>query len=126
MSRESTYDAIADNRVSVALGTQFDPPIPGGSQLMRAAANPATSRSPGAQSIVWVRDGVVIAENGGGTADPRYQLDVISWTTDLTISDFQASDAGVYQIIFTDTAASGSEVLTTTPVQLDTGEHMSI
>ena len=89
-------------------------------------------RSLDAGSIVWVRDGVSIAGyiNGPVTADPRYDLEatatVSRWFTELTISDFQASDAGVYQVIFTNAAASGSEVLTTTPVRLDTGEYVHI
>ena len=143
ISREDRSDAIADNRVSVALGTQFDPATTGGpDQLMVAAAILASFRNLEAQSIVWVKDGVVIAENGivvppmvdPMTADPRYTLVATAadqggtglWRTVLTISGFQASDAGVYQVIFTDAVASNSEVLTTTPVRLDTGEHVHI
>ena len=123
--------------MSVTLGTQFDPSSTSGEdQMMRAYADIASSRSPEAQSIVWVKDGVVIAGNGPVTADPRYmyQLNVIGWAnanvgqwaTDLTISDFQSSDAGVYQVIFTDFEVSGLEVLTTTPIRLDSGEHIHI
>ena len=143
VSREDTYDAIADNRVSVALDTQFDPSSTSNAdQMMVATALLLSFRNLETQSIVWVRDGVVIAENGlivpsvvnPVTADPRYTLQAIEvndggsgqWHTVLTISGFQASDAGVYQVIFTDAEASGSEVLTTTPIRLDTGEHVHI
>ena len=143
ISREDTYDAIADHRVSVTLGTQFDPTTTSGAdQMMVAATILGSFRNLDAQSIVWVRDGVVIAENGlfvpsetdPVTADPRYTLVATSadqggtglWRTDLTISGFQLSDGGVYQVIFTDAVFGGSEVLTTTPVRLDTGEHVHI
>ena len=143
ISREDRYDVIADNRVSVAVGSQFDPASTANAdQLMVAAAALATFRNLETQSIVWVRDGVVIAENGVFmptmvdpiTADPRYTVDATAtdlggsglWRTVLTISNFQASDAGVYQVIFTDAAIGGSEVLTTTPIRLDAGEHVHI
>ena len=143
ISREDRYDVIADNRVSVAVGSQFDPASTANAdQLMVAAAALATFRNLETQSIIWVRDGVVIAENGVFmptmvdpiTADPRYTVDATAtdlggsglWRTVLTISNFQASDAGVYQVIFTDAAIGGSEVLTTTPIRLDTGEHVHI
>ena len=148
ISREDTYDAIADNRVSVALGTQFDPATTSNpDQMMVAAASLATFRNLETQSIVWVRDGVVIAENGlfvpsetdPVTADPRYTMvatatDISAtnpdipglWRTVLTISGFQLSDSGVYQVIFTDAVVGGSEVVTTTPIRLDTGEYVHI
>ena len=134
ISREVTYDAIADERVSVAVGTQFDPASTSGpNQMMVAAANLASFRVLETQSIVWVRDGVVIAENGvaptnGNTLVATSTDNSVNnptlpgqWRTVLTINDFQASDVGVYQVIFTDSVVGGSEVLTTTPVRLDTG-----
>ena len=42
------------------------------------------------------------------------------FTSSLNISSFAASDAGVYQCIFTDTDATG-EVVTSKPMRLDTG-----
>ena len=128
--------------MSVALGSQFDPAgTPNPDQMMVASAILASFRNLETQSIVWIRDGVVIAENGlvipllvdPITADPRYTIDATSigttigqWRTVLVITGFQASDAGVYQVIFTDSVVGGSEVLATTPVRLDTGEHVCI
>ena len=117
---------------------------------MVAAADLETFRPLEKQSIVWVRDGVVVAENGiavppedardPNTTDPRYsvettvidttppdtppdapELTASRWRTALIIRDFQASDAGVYQVIFTDAVFACEEVLTTTPIRLDTG-----
>ena len=151
-SQEGTYDAVDDDRVSVPLGTLFDPATTaGGDRVMIAAADLGTFRNLEDQSIVWVRDGVVVAENGitippenvrdSITIDPRYSIvtNVVDttpvdaapgvsasrWQTILTISGFLASDAGVYQVIYTDSVVGGEEVLTTTPIRLDTGEYIA-
>ena len=135
-SREVTYDAFDDDRVSVPLGTQFDPATTAApDRVMRAAALLGSFRNLETQSIVWVRDGVVIAENGITPTDARYTLvattayvggtDPGLWRTVLTINPFEASVAGVYQVIFTDAFVGGEEVLTTTPIRLDTGERIA-
>ena len=138
-SRETNFEVVAtfeDDRVSVPLGTQFDSAgTAGPDQVMVAAATLGSVRFLETQSIVWVRDGVVIAENGVTPTDSRYTLvatatnvggtDPGLWRTVLTINPFEASVAGVYQVIFTDNAVvSGAEVLTTTPIRLDTSEHI--
>ena len=136
---------FADNRVSVAVGTQFDPAgTPNPDQMMVASANLAVFRNLKSQSIVWIRDGELIAENGVTPTNGRYTLTATStdlgglgqWRTVLVIIGFQAADVGVYQVIFTysylffgfpiGTIRTGYEVLTTTPVRLDTGEHVCI
>ena len=132
-TRETTYDLFVDDRVSVPLNTRFDDaattaPL----QFMVAAATLGSFRNLETQSIVWVRDGEVVAENGVTPTDTRYTLVTEStdlggtglWRTVLTINPFEASTAGVYQVIFTDAVVSGEEVLTTTPVRLDTGERI--
>ena len=130
-SRESTYDLFEDDRVSVPLGTQFDPVTTDSPNLvMVACADLGSFRNLEAQSIVWVRDGVVVAENGVTPTDTRYTLVATSsdqggtglWRTNLTINPFEASVAGVYQVIFTDSIVGSEEVLTTTPIRLDTGK----
>ena len=129
-SREDRYDTFEDNRVSVAVGTQFDPDgTPGPDQMMVASANLASFRVFESQSIIWMRDGELIAENGVTPTNGRYTLTATStdlsglgqWRTVLVITGFQTSDVGVYQVVFTDSVVGGSEVLTTTPVRLDTG-----
>ena len=125
------------------MGTQFDPAgTPNPDQMMVASANLAEFRNLKSQSIVWIRDGELIAENGVTPTNGRYTLTATStvigglgqWRTVLVITGFQASDIGVYQVIFTDSdqfifhniVFGGSVVLTTTPVRLDTGEHVCI
>ena len=69
-----------------------------------------TSTPPAPQ---WLKDGVVVVQDashifsGGGTL--------------LEIANFAASDAGVYQCIFTDTDDTDAEILTTMPFRIDTG-----
>ena len=64
VDNEVTYDAFDDDRVSVALGTLFDPATTaGGDRVMVAAADLGSFRNLEIRSIVWVRDGVVVAEN---------------------------------------------------------------
>ena len=119
--------------MSVPLGTQFDSVVtPGPDMVMVATATLGSFRNLETQSIVWVRDGVVIAENGVTPTDSRYILVATStnvggtdpglWRTILTINPFEASVAGVYQVIFTDADVGGEEVVTTTPIRLDTGK----
>ena len=125
-----------------ALDSPFDSDPTPRDQVMIAAADLGSFRNLEDNSIVWVRNGELVAENGiiiGAmrdpiTIDPRYTIvatatdtsdgagESARWRTVLTIDAFQASDAGVYQVIFTNSAISGSQVLTTTPIRLDTGE----
>ena len=82
-SREDTYDAFDDDRVSVTLSSLFDDAnTTGPDRVMVAAADLGSFRNLVNRSIVWVRDGVVVAENGittpvedardPSTTDPRY------------------------------------------------------
>ena len=93
-----------DNRVAVSVG---------GSQTLSCAGSGSSSPP----SVVWIRNGEQVV-NGGrititeGTIPFRLQT-----SSTLQISDFALSDAGVYQCIFTE----GAEVITTTPLRLDTG-----
>ena len=151
VDNEFTYDAFDDDRVSVTLSSLFDDAnTTGPDRVMVAAADLGSFRNLVDRSIVWVRDGVVVAENGittpvwdardPSTTDPRYVVVTNAidttltdnrpegtssrWQTILTISGFQASDAGVYQVIYTDNVVGGEEVLTTTPIRLDTSRHI--
>ena len=133
-SRESTYDLFDDDRVSVQLNSQFDPMATNApDQVMVAAATLGSFRNLETQSIVWVRDGEIVAENGVTPTDTRYTLVATStdlvgtglWRTVLTIDPFEASVAGVYQVIFTDAVVGSEEVLTTTPVRLDTSKYIA-
>ena len=68
-------------------------------------------------SVVWVRNGEQVVNGGNITITEG--TNSFSWqrTSELWITNFGVSDAGVYQCIFTE----GAEVVTTTPLRLDTG-----
>lgn len=94
-----------NNRTGVAL-------MGGTGNLLECTAkyDSGTSTPPGPQ---WLKDGVVVVEDTGH----------ISFSGGiLEITNFAASDAGVYQCIFIDTD-DDAEILTTVPFRIDTGNH---
>ena len=93
-----------DNRVAVPLG---------GSQVLRCVGSGSSSPP----SVVWVRNGEQVVNNGRITITEGTVLFNQRSSSDLQISNFDLSDAGVYQCIFTE----GAAVVTTTPLRLDTG-----
>jgi len=73
-----------------------------------------------APSVVWVRNGKQVVDDGRITITETVLLGGQRKTSDLQIANFDLADAGVYQCIFTD-VYSDSEVITTKPLRLDTG-----
>ena len=75
-------------------------------------------------SVVWVRNGQAVDDT-----DSRFTLNSTTMangqvTSSLTITNFTAGDAGVYQCVFTDYSNGGdTEVITSIPYQLDTGTY---
>ena len=96
-------DDFPDNRVAVTVG---------GNQVLGCVG--AGSSSP--PSVVWVRNGEQVV-NGGRITITETMPGGQQRSSELQISNFTLSDAGVYQCIFTE----GAEVITTTPLRLDTG-----
>ena len=101
---DSDNDGFPDNRIAVSVGSN---------QVLSCVGSGSSSPP----SVVWVRNGEQVV-NGGriiiteGTNSFNQQR-----SSDLQITTFSLSDAGVYQCIFTE----GAEVITTTPLRLDTG-----
>ena len=75
-------------------------------------------------SVVWVRNGQAVDDT-----DSRITLNSTTMangevTNSLTITQFTAGDAGVYQCVFTDDSDGGdTEVITSIPYRLDTGTY---
>jgi len=96
-------DDFPDNRVAVSVG---------GSQTLSCAGTGSSSPP----SVVWVRNGEQVV-NGGSITITETMPSPQQRSSELQITNFALSDAGVYQCIFTE----GAEVITTTPLRLDTG-----
>ena len=100
-----------DNRTAVALGSTVWLECDGDH------SGPGSFSPP---SVVWVRNGEQVVADGRITITESTTSGGRRRTSDLQITNFDLSDAGVYQCIFTD-VDSDSEVITTTPLRLDTG-----
>ena len=68
-----------------------------------------------APQVQWLKDGLPAVPTPTNTPGTNGRL-----TSTLSFT-FAASDAGVYQCVFTDT--SNSEILVTVPTRLDTGKY---
>ena len=104
MTNPADSDGFPDNRVAVTVGSD---------QVLRCVG--AGSSSP--PSVVWVRNGEQVVNGGRITITEGTLLFSRQRSSDLQITNFALSDTDVYQCIFTE----GAEVITTTPLRLDTG-----
>ena len=105
-----------DNRTAVSLGSTAGPPL---LQCVGGHEGDTGFGSFSSPSVVWVRNGEQLVDGGRITITESTPLGVRT-QSDLQISNFGSSDVGVYQCIFTD-VDSDTEVITTTPLRLDTG-----
>ena len=106
-----------DNRTAVTLGSTIGQP------LLRCVGGHEGDSGLGSfdpPSVVWVRNGEQLVNGGRITITESTTLSGQRRVSVLEISNFGFSDVGVYQCIFTD-VDSDSEVITTTPLRLDTG-----
>ena len=92
---------VIDNRVGIESGMEVN-----SSLLLCQARHMGTSTS--TPTVSWTVNGKVVSNCTN------------CFISSLNISDFTASDAGVYQCIFTDTDTT-EEVVTSIPLRLDTG-----
>ena len=99
-----TDTGFPDNRTSISVGSN---------QVLRCVGL-GSSRPP---SVVWVRNGEQVVNGSRITITERTDSFRRQRYSELQISSSGVSDAGVYQCIFTE----GAEVITTTPLRLDTG-----
>ena len=97
-------DIFPDNRLAVSVD---------GSQTLSCAGTGSSSPP----SVVWVRNGEQVVNGGRITITEGTNSFSRQKNSALQITNFALSDAGVYQCIFTE----GAEVITTTPLRLDTG-----
>ena len=105
----SDNDGFPDNRLAVTVGNN---------QVLRCVGSGSSSPP----SVVWVRNGEQVVNGGRITITEGTNSFTQQRSSDLQISNFGLSDAGVYQCIFTE----GAEVITTTPLRLDTGWYIHL
>ena len=103
-----------DNRTAIALGSTASQQCVGG----HVGDTGIGGFFP--PSVVWVRNGEQLVADGSITITESTTFGGQQRVSDLQISNFGFSDVGVYQCIFTD-VDSDTEVITTTPLRLDTG-----
>ena len=113
-----------DNRTAVQLGSTVD--LVGAAdsdKLLRCVGGHVGDAGAGIfspPSVVWVRNGEQVLTDSRITFTESVVFGGRRRDSYLQISNFGPSDVGVYQCIFTD-VDSDSEVITTTPLKLDTG-----
>ena len=95
---------IPDNRIAVTEGN---------TQVLRCVGSGSSSPP----SMGWVRNGEQVVNGSNITITEVANSFNRQRNSALQITNFALSDAGVYQCIFTE----GAEVMTTTPLRLDTG-----
>ena len=114
VTQPASYDTDVfpvDNRTAIILGSTV---------LLECDSERLGLGSFSAPSVVWVRNGEQVVADGRITITESTTSGGERRTSDLQITNFGLSDAGVYQCIFTD-VDSDSEVVTTIPLRLDTG-----
>lgn len=103
---EATFEnpsVYLDNRTAVEADSMVDNTL-----LLCEVKRVGTSTA--TPTIHWIRNGELISA-------------VQAFMSDLEITSFTASDAGVYQCIFIDNDTD-AEILTTIPYRLDTGKFI--
>ena len=104
MTNPADNDGFPDNRLAVPVGN---------TQVLSCAGSGSSSPP----SVVWVRNGEQVVNGGRITITEGTTSIGQQRSSELQISHFSLSNAGVYQCIFTE----GAEVITTVPLRLDTG-----
>ena len=109
-----------DNRTAVRLGGTVDQDSANSQNRVLRCIGGHVTVAPLAPSVVWIRNGEQVVADSRITITKSKTAGGQRMQSDLRISNFSLSDAGVYQCIFTD-VDSDREVITTTPLRLDTG-----
>ena len=99
-------DNFPDNRIAVSVGN---------SEVLSCVSS-GNSSTP---SVVWIKNGERVDADGSRIIITETTPGGLQRSSELKIN-FTSSDAGVYQCIFTE----GTEVITTTPLRLDTGWYI--
>ena len=75
-------------------------------------------------SVVWMRNGQAVDDTDSRITFNSTTMANGQVTSSLTITNFTAGDAGVYQCVFTDDSdGEDTEIITSIPYRLDTGTY---
>ena len=116
-----------DNRTGIASGTDTPTGDSTSDPLLTCTAghhgDHLAKYSP--PSVVWVRNGQVVDDTDSRITLTSTNMTNGQVTSSLSITQFTAGDAGVYQCVFTDDSDGGdTEVITSIPYRLDTGSTL--
>ena len=125
-SRESQDVGLGqplDNRTALALGGNTETfSTSGGNRLLRCVAAHTNDAGQPIGTVDWTINGRVLADgDNGGRITVSPVVFGTRYGSDLMITAFEESDAGIYQCIATDAPSSDSDIFLSIPFRLDTG-----
>ena len=119
----SLEDTRVDNRTLFPIGVGATTSPSPAAQLLRCVSSHTGSETM-RPSVMWLRNGVELVANGSKVTIDTTDDGASGTASLLTVTDFQLSDTGVYQCVFTNPAGVLQEVITSTPFRLDAGTHI--
>ena len=119
----SLEDTRVDNRTLFPIGVGATTSPDPAAQLLRCVSSHTGSETM-RPSVTWLRNGVELVANGSKVTIDTIDDGVSGTASLLTVTDFQLSDTGVYQCVFTNPAGVMQEVITSTPFRLDAGTYI--
>ena len=112
-----------DNRTALTLGANTETSnTVNGNRLLRCVAAHADDAGQPLGTLDWILNGrgLSTGDNGG-----RIMIRILDfgarYGADLIITDFDKSDAGIYQCVANDAPTSDSDIFLSIPFRLDTG-----
>ena len=115
-----------DNRTALALGadTEATNTVNGNRLLRCVPGHTNDAGQPPVITVDWTFNGRLLSTGDNGGRITIVPLVFFTrYGADLMITDFEESDAGIYQCIATDDPSSDSDVFLSIPFRLDTGMH---
>ena len=112
-----------DNRTALALGGNTETASTnGGNRLLRCVVAHTNDAGQPLGTVDWTINGRVLSDgDNGGRITVSPLVFGTRYGSDLMITAFEESDAGIYQCYATDDPSSDSDVSISSPFRLDTG-----
>ena len=112
-----------DNRTALALGADTEATNTiNGNRLLRCVAAHTVDAARPPVTVDWTINGRLLSTgDNGGRITKTPLMFITRYGSDLMITAFEESDAGIYQCIATDDPSSDSDVFLGLPFRFDTG-----